>query len=152
MYQTTYRHLGKGVLSHKLLSNPTDAELLVELPEDVANTHWDIILVDGPALVRFESIWTTKRLLEKYCVGADNCDTKGKVVHVLVHDCERPIETEWSDSMLGRDGYIKIEGLRPKMFGNLKPCLRHYVFGDAGAKREADRLQSLASKLETTLV
>eukprot|EP00240_Pyramimonas_obovata_P005713 CAMPEP_0118933856 /NCGR_PEP_ID=MMETSP1169-20130426/12720_1 /TAXON_ID=36882 /ORGANISM="Pyramimonas obovata, Strain CCMP722" /LENGTH=336 /DNA_ID=CAMNT_0006876675 /DNA_START=162 /DNA_END=1172 /DNA_ORIENTATION=+ len=150
--QTTYKHLGHPERSKTLLSNPTDADLLVELPEDVANTHWDIILVDAPALVRYESIWTTKRLLEKYCIGQDTCDTKGKVVHVLVHDCERPIESKWSDAFFGIGGYTKVEGLRPKLYGSSLPCLRHYVFGDIEAKRDADRLLSLAQELESTIV
>eukprot|EP00976_Prorocentrum_cordatum_P022409 458345-Prorocentrum_minimum.AAC.6 len=148
----TYKHLGQFHRSTDLLNNPTDADLLVTLPEEVANTHWDVILVDAPALVRYESIWTTKRLLEGYCTGYDTCDTKGNVVHVLVHDCERLIEHVWSDALFGRQGYTLIQGMRKKLYMSKEPCLRHYVFGDAEAKKGAERLRSLAEVLESTIV
>ena len=81
-----------------------DHNLIIELPEIVKNTKWDIIFVDAPAgnkshlPGRMQSIYAAKQLSSK--------DTK-----VLIHDCDRPVEDTYSKFFFG-DNYIQLTKLR----------------------------------------
>lgn len=107
-------------LARRLLRAPRDEELLVRLPKSVAETAWDVILVDSPAFFRAESLWTTRRLLNNTCGvdvggGLGTCRTSSGRVHVLVHDAERHIEAMWSDALFGEGAaYVAVEGKRHK--------------------------------------
>ena len=105
-------------LARRLLRAPRDEELLVRLPKSVAETAWDVILVDSPAFFRAESLWTTRRLLNDTCGvdvggGLGTCRTSSGRVHVLVHDANRHIEATWSDALFGEGAaYVAVEGKR----------------------------------------
>jgi hypothetical protein len=156
-HSVKYRHLApaleiphRGEKHIRLLNTPTDAELLVNLPDEVANQIWDVILIDAPKLVRFESIWTTKRLMEKYCSGLPTCLSKGNIVHVLVHDSERDIEARWADRFFGRDGYTLVEEFRKN---RRLVRMRHYVFRSSSDKRNATQhLRELGEFLKSTVI
>lgn len=96
-----------------LLSQP--ARLDMAWPPAVADTGWDVVLVDAPAgwhdaaPGRMKSIFGAARLAAP---GAD----------VFVHDCERPAERAYADRFLGA--------------ANLRRAvdrLRHYRTGAVGA-------------------
>jgi hypothetical protein len=131
-------------------ANASDTDLLVSLPAEVANVTWDVILVDAPQLVRIESIWTTKRLIDKYCedtlVSGKSCASKGGVVHVLVHDCDRMVERTWANLVFGSDGYVLVEGFRRN---SKLTQLRHYVFGSS--QIDVARLRDLEKGLIATI-
>lgn len=69
-------------------------KLLLELPREIQNMRWDVVLVDGPAGYndeqpgRIRSIYIASRLV-----------AKGGVV--FVHDCERPLEHHYCERYLG---------------------------------------------------
>jgi glycosyltransferase involved in cell wall biosynthesis len=69
-------------------------DLLLDLPDSIRNTQWDVILVDGPAghrddlPGRAQSIVTARRLIAP----------GGKI---FVHDCDRPLEREFCARYLG---------------------------------------------------
>ncbi len=99
-----------------LLKNRNKKELLLSLPEELVETKWDIIFVDGPAgwsddtQGRMKSIYTAAYLAHK----SKNC-------HVFVHDCDRRVEAVYSSEFL--------------MDKNLKCTLkrlRHYFIPDNG--------------------
>ena len=77
---------------------------LLELPDDVQNSQWDIILVDAPAgnknndPGRLQSINT-----------AANIASAGSFV--LVHDCNRELEQQCSSTYLGEE-YEAVDKLR----------------------------------------
>jgi uncharacterized protein (TIGR01627 family) len=72
-----------------------DEKLALDLPPSVSNRKWNVILVDGPAGYtddcpgRMKSIFTASRL------AAPNG-------YVFVHDCDRPLEREYSARYLGQ--------------------------------------------------
>jgi hypothetical protein len=105
-------------LASRLLLAPRDEQLLVRLPKSVAETAWDVILVDSPAKLRVESLWTTRRLLNDTCGGGVGgglgpCRTSSGRVHVLVHDADRKIEASWADALFGEHAaYVAVEGVR----------------------------------------
>lgn len=88
-----------------------DALLMRDLPPDVLETPWDVILVDAPrgtnwkAPGRMKSVYTASVLAAKS--GAD----------VFVHDCHRAVERETADHFLG-----------PKRFVAQAGSMRHYRF------------------------
>eukprot|EP00238_Polyblepharides_amylifera_P006315 CAMPEP_0196581914 /NCGR_PEP_ID=MMETSP1081-20130531/36441_1 /TAXON_ID=36882 /ORGANISM="Pyramimonas amylifera, Strain CCMP720" /LENGTH=225 /DNA_ID=CAMNT_0041902317 /DNA_START=483 /DNA_END=1160 /DNA_ORIENTATION=+ len=123
---------------YDMLRNMTDANLLIQLPGDLNAVEWDIILVDAPSykVSRMESIYTSNKL-KNVLVG------KGRVVHILVHDAERHMERVWCDTVLGKTGFILIEGYR---LNGIYSHIRHYIFG-ADDVYEADEMKRLAKTL-----
>ena len=94
----------------ELLDSPDLLDL--ELPDEVANNKWDVILVDAPAgwsgnkPGRMKSIFLSSKLINK---AGD----------VFVHDCNRQVEDIYSNKFLKKRNLNKeIKSL----FGNL----RHY--------------------------
>lgn len=70
--------------------------LAMELPDDVLDRHWDVIIVDAPAGFddttpgRMKSIYAASRLARPG-------------TRVFVHDCERPVEDAFASKYLGRE-------------------------------------------------
>lgn len=87
-----------------LLRRMPEQLLMRDLPADVLNTPWDIILVDAPrgtrwsAPGRMKSVYTAAILGEKS--GAD----------VFVHDCHRAVERESADQFLRTDRFVAQAG------------------------------------------
>ena len=71
----------------------------MRLPEQVTQSRWDVILVDGPAGYtdenpgRMQSIYTASKLIKK---GG----------YVFVHDCHRKVEQVYSDKYLLRKNFV----------------------------------------------
>ena len=59
--------------------------LRVDLPNDIRDINWDIILVDAPAGYGNDMPCRMKSIYESYELSNDSTD-------ILVHDCEREIE------------------------------------------------------------
>ena len=95
---------------HDLLNRTKD--LMMQLPAEVANRKWDVILVDAPAGYsdknpgRMQSIYTASRLI-------------GKGGHIFVDDCNRKVEQVYTDKYLQKQSRI------PHILLNGK--LREYV-------------------------
>ena len=66
-----------------------------ELPEDVRNTKWDIIVVDAPAGWSDKYPCRMKSIYEAY-----NLSKNQKGVDIFVHDSQRKIETQYSNNFL----------------------------------------------------
>jgi hypothetical protein len=88
-----------------------EAALLLELPPSIANTAWDVILVDGPAAFqshhpgRMKSIFTASWLASRH-----------RKVDVFVHDCDRLVEQIYCDTFLCSENLVDEVGK-----------LRHYA-------------------------
>lgn len=84
--------------------------LMLDLPESIRETKWDVILVDGPAGYaddkpgRMRSIYTAAQL-----------GFKSHSAAVFLHDCNRPVEAIYSSRFLGDEHLIETVG-----------CLRFY--------------------------
>lgn len=77
------------------------------------------------------------------------CRTKSGVVHVLIHDTQRFIESTWSDALFGTaSSYTAVEGFRAK---GGRTQLRHYVFG-VPSPAEDTRIRELRAVLNATLL
>jgi glucuronoxylan 4-O-methyltransferase len=78
--------------------------MMTDLPRDVRNTKWDIILVDAPrgtrwsAPGRMKSVYTAMVLGEES--GAD----------IFVHDCHRSVERESAEQFLRADRFVAQAG------------------------------------------
>lgn len=88
-----------------------EQSLMMDLPGDIKNTFWDIVLVDGPRGYqddhpgRMQSIFTAAKIGE----------------NLLVHDCNRPVEDLYAKKYCG--SLIK-EIVPPQ--GHKRVILRHY--------------------------
>jgi len=98
-FQDTYRIVYTSNLrrdKHTLLEQYKQGDysrLEIDMPEEVKNTAWDVILVDSPEggkkkhyHGRMQSIYAAKKLAH------DNTD-------ILIHDCDRYIEDTYSSEM-----------------------------------------------------
>lgn len=70
--------------------------MMKDLPADVAETPWDVILVDAPR----GSIWHRPGRM-KSVYTASVLAERDAPTDVLVHDCNRTVEREASDRFLG---------------------------------------------------
>lgn len=85
----------------ELLNRNRESELLLKLPKEIAQNKWDIIFVDAPEgwsdekPGRMKSIYTAAKLanLSKDCT-------------VFVHDCDRKVESVYSDRFLHAENLI----------------------------------------------
>tara|TARA_R110000796_G_scaffold235612_1_gene354675 strand:+ start:2640 stop:3200 length:561 start_codon:yes stop_codon:yes gene_type:complete len=86
-----------------------DKKLLIDLPRDISETPWDIILVDGPlggydgtvngnGPGRAQSIFTAYHLAKAS-------------THVLIHDCKREIEKECGNMLFSERELVNIKNL-----------------------------------------
>ena len=75
-------------------------KLEMAFPKEVANTTWDVILVDAPTgwgegtKGRMKSIYAGRKMVSK----------SG---HVFVHDCEREVEIAYCDAILKPENFVK---------------------------------------------
>lgn len=85
----------------ELLDQPE--RLAMELPPDVREEDWDVVLVDAPAgwnestPGRMQSVFMSRRLAAP---GGD----------VFVHDCDREVERACCDRLLPAEGFVKQVG------------------------------------------
>lgn len=88
----------------ELLDQPE--QLVLDLPDEITNQSWDVILVDGPrgnnffeeTPGRMSSIYTASQLV-------------GEKGYVFVHDAERTVENTYAQHYLGREHFIeKVRG------------------------------------------
>tara|TARA_B100000508_G_C11447854_1_gene272379 strand:- start:796 stop:1458 length:663 start_codon:yes stop_codon:yes gene_type:complete len=76
--------------------------LKLNLPEDVRNTEWDIIVVDAPAGYGRDMPCRMKSIYESYNLSNDNHD-----VDVFVHDAQREIEKMYTEYFFKQYNHIK---------------------------------------------
>lgn len=125
--QREYNHLGKiNMMKVKYNSDVREASSMLEkykngntsifdmnLPDEVINTKWDVILVDGPfgkvpkegeksSTGRMKSIYAVYELLKGFNIITD----------VFIHDCEREVESSYCDFFFGDDFEIIDNSLR----------------------------------------
>ena len=85
----------------ELLHRSDEQELLMELPQEITDTKWDIIFVDAPdgssdrKPGRMKSIFTAAKLAH----SSKGCD-------VYVHDCNRRVEAVYSNQYLHPENLI----------------------------------------------
>ncbi|MEQ9569523.1 MAG: hypothetical protein RLN75_04990 [Longimicrobiales bacterium] len=92
----------------KALLERRDVLFMEDLPNRILSTDWDVIFVDSPQggsskrPGRMKSIYTASVLARR---STD--------VHVLVHDCDRPVEATYADRYLGPERLVtQIDRLR----------------------------------------
>lgn len=76
--------------------------LKLNLPEDVKNTRWDIIVVDAPAGYGNDMPCRMKSIYESYNLSNDNDN-----VDVFVHDAQRKIEKMYTEYFFKNYSHIK---------------------------------------------
>ena len=76
--------------------------LKLNLPNDVTNTKWDIIIVDAPAGYGKDMPCRMKSIYESYNLSNDNHD-----VDVFVHDAQREIEKMYTEYFFKQYNHIK---------------------------------------------
>tara|TARA_Y100001963_G_scaffold156954_1_gene251863 strand:- start:512 stop:2170 length:1659 start_codon:yes stop_codon:yes gene_type:complete len=69
--------------------------LSLELPEEIKNTKWDVIIVDAPAGWSDKYPCRMKSIYEAY-----NLSKNQKGIDIFVHDSQRKIETQYSNYFL----------------------------------------------------
>ena len=100
------RYTTRRFLWRWLMRRPS--RLMLDLPAEVKDTEWDVILVDAPKGTswrspgRMQSIYTASVLASGWC---------GET-HVLVHDCHRAVEAAYSDEYLGDELADTVHHLR----------------------------------------
>lgn len=115
----------KVARSAGLLKHPMKADLLVDVPSNVSETAWDIILVDGPAgnsldsPGRMESLYTSRVLI------ANVVQRWQKNVTLYIHDASRDVEKNWANALFG-SAYTETYGKREIATAT---SLRKYKFG-----------------------
>jgi glucuronoxylan 4-O-methyltransferase len=97
-----------------------EKELMMDLPDAVTKTEWDVVLVDGPhgfhrnTPGRMKSIYMSKILAKK---GGD----------IFVHDCDRKVEQVYCDKYLMEKNLVnKVIGGIGVITTIMRIALRHY--------------------------
>jgi len=94
-----------------LLRRSPERLMMKDLPREVLDTPWDVILVDAPRGTNWRTPGRMKSVYTASVLGA-----KSKA-DVFVHDCNRRLEQESSDQFLG-----------PERFVAQAATMRHYRF------------------------
>ena len=94
----------------ELLHDPT--RLRLALPPSIADTRWDVVLVDGPAGWRSDAPGRMCSIYAASVLAADDAD-------LFVHDCEREVEAAYCDA------YLKADNLVEEV-GAVRAVMRHY--------------------------
>lgn len=76
-----------------LLNKP--ALLMLELPANIQNCAWDVIIVDAPTGFNSKSTGRMKSIFSGWQLA-----TQGTNVDVFVHDCNRNVEKVYTDTFL----------------------------------------------------
>ena len=92
----------------KALLERRDLLFMEDLPDRILAEDWDVIFVDSPQggsrkrPGRMKSVYTASVLARR---STD--------VHVLVHDCDRPVEAAYSDRYFGPERLVEqVDGMR----------------------------------------
>lgn len=82
----------------EMIDKPERLEM--NFPDEVANTTWDVILVDAP------TGWGegTKGRMKSIYAGRKMISESG---HVFVHDCDREVEIAYCDALLKPENFVK---------------------------------------------
>lgn len=82
----------------EIIDKPERLEM--DFPKEVADTKWDVILVDAP------TGWGegTKGRMKSIYAGRKMVSTTG---HVFVHDCDREVEIAYCDALLKPENFVK---------------------------------------------
>jgi len=80
------------------------ALLMRDLPTQVTDTAWDVILVDAPRGTSWKSRGRMKSIYTASVLGAQSG------AEVFVHDCHRAVEAECADLFLGRERLVAQAG------------------------------------------
>tara|TARA_X000001382_G_C3121605_1_gene163343 strand:+ start:46 stop:693 length:648 start_codon:yes stop_codon:yes gene_type:complete len=86
----TYNNLGYD--ADRLLTEYDSGQnnLKLDLPNDIPDIEWDIIIVDAPAGYGLDVPCRMKSIYESYNLSNEMTD-------IIVHDCERKIETMYTN-------------------------------------------------------
>ena len=97
--------------------------LMLNLPQNLLDISWDVIIVDAPnggggedAPSRQMSIFTSAILARRNNEGA----------HVLVHDVHREVERVFSDEFLCAENLVEALERSARLFSGSRFALRHY--------------------------
>lgn len=106
----TYRREPDCTLDKMFLRGNDKCRLaLNELPEEVYNKEWDLIMIDAPrgyfpqAPGRMAAIYSA-------AVMARNRKGKGETTHVFLHDVDRRVEKAYAEEFLCRKYLVKAQG------------------------------------------
>ena len=82
----------------EIIDKPERLEM--DFPKEVADTKWDVILVDAP------TGWGegTKGRMKSIYAGRKMVSESG---HVFVHDCDREVEIAYCDALLKPENFVK---------------------------------------------
>lgn len=82
----------------EIIDKPERLEM--DFPKEVADTKWDVILVDAP------TGWGegTKGRMKSIYAGRKMVRESG---HVFVHDCDREVEIAYCDALLKPENFVK---------------------------------------------
>ena len=69
--------------------------LSIDLPDEVRDTKWDVIIVDGPAAWDYKYPCRMKSIYEAY-----NLSKNSEHIDIFVHDTHREIEIKYCDYFL----------------------------------------------------
>ena len=72
--------------------------LSIDLPEEIRQTKWDVIIVDGPAAWDYKYPCRMKSIYESY-----NLSKKSDNIDIFIHDTHREIEIKYCDYFLKSD-------------------------------------------------
>ncbi len=78
--------------------------MMRDLPPEVRDTEWDVVLVDAPRGTR----WYRPGRMKSIYTASVLADPSGG--DVFVHDCHRRVEREASDRFLGPEQLVKEAG------------------------------------------
>jgi uncharacterized protein (TIGR01627 family) len=97
----------------EMIDKPERLEM--NFPDEVANTSWDVILVDAP------TGWGegTKGRMKSIYAGRKMVSESG---HVFVHDCDREVEIAYCEAILKPENFVK------EITATDVGYLRHYKF------------------------
>lgn len=91
----------KVAKSAGLLEHPMKVDLLVDVPSNLSETAWDIVLVDGPAGNSLDSPGRMESLYTSSVLIANVVRRWRKNVTLYIHDASRDVERNWADAVFG---------------------------------------------------
>lgn len=101
----------KVAMSAGLLEHPMKVDLLVDVPSNLSETAWDIVLVDGPAGNSLDSPGRMESLYTSSVLIANVVKRWQKNVTLYIHDASRDVERKWADALFGT-AYTETYGKR----------------------------------------
>ncbi len=83
-----------------LRHRPRASLMMRDLPPQVLETPWDVILVDAPR----GNSWKSRGRMQSICTAGVLAARRG--ADVFVHDCHRAVEAECADLFLGHEHLV----------------------------------------------